>query len=427
MSTPPPFAPYERMIAWRYLRARRSEGGVSVMTWISLVGIALAVFALVATLAVRAGLREETVRTMLGAQAHVEIRYFQGQNEWGGIDNQIRDYTDLADSLRAVPGVTDAVPVVVGRIIGNAGQNNAPLELYGIAPEDLARFRSVAEPEMAFGTLQDLPDGIALGLGLARSLGVGVGDRVKLISPNGTRTPLGPKPRLSVYDVVYVFRSGQGLIDNTRAYLPIEVAQPFLNRDGAADKVEVLTTQPEEIDALVPALVAAGGERAYALTWRDQAGGFLRALTLQDNALYILLSILVLIAAMNIVSGLIMLVKNKGRDIGILRTMGLDQGAVLRVFFLVGAFIGMVGTALGVGLGVIFALNLDHIYGLMDMLTGSGKTELEMQGFLFPPAVLRLGDVIGAVALSLGLSFVVTWFPARRAARLNPVEALRYE
>ena len=427
MSTPAPFARYEWMIAWRYLRARRSEGGVSGMTWISLIGIALAVFALVATLAVRTGLREETLRTILGANAHLELLYSAVQTDQGRTDRSIADFDALAARVAQVPGVLDAVPVVKGRVIGNLGQNNAPLELYGIRLEDLQRFPSVAAPQVSFGELSRFGEGIALGSGLARSLNAGIGDRVKVISPNGTRTAFGIKPRVSVYDVVYIFRSGQGFIDASRAYLPLADAQPFLNRDGVVDQLEVRVEQPEAVDRYVPAILTAAGERAYVWSWQDRSGGFLRALALQDNALFVLLAILVLIAAMNIVSGLIMLVKNKGRDIGILRTVGLDQGAILRVFFLVGASIGVLGTLVGVAVGALFAAYIDTIYSFVDVFTGGGKAQLEAQGFFFPPAVLRLPDLLSAIGLSLALSFFITLFPARRAARMNPVEALRYE
>ena len=422
-----PFASFEWMIAWRYLRARRAEGGVSTMTWISLIGITLAVFALVATLAIRTGLREETVRTILGANAHIELYYAPAETEFNIRDRAIRDFEDLSNRLRALPEVTDAVPVVVGRVIATFGDSNAPIELYGIQAEDLASFPSIVDPESAQGDLSRLSEGIALGSRLANSLGASVGDKIRVINPSGNRTFGGVTPRTSAWEVIYIFRSGHGLIDASRAYLPLSEAQPFMNREGAVDQIEVMVIDPDSVEGVRDVVRDAGGERAYIWTWQNRSGGFLRALALQDNALFILLSILVLIASMNIVSGLIMLVKNKGRDIGILRTIGLDEGSVLRVFFIVGASIGTVGTLVGVVLGALFAANIDHVYTVLDLFTGSGKSQLEAQGFFFPPAVLRASDLAWAVSLSLGLSFVITYFPARRAARMNPVEALRYE
>jgi lipoprotein-releasing system permease protein len=210
-------------------------------------------------------------------------------------------------------------------------------------------------------------------------------------------------------------------------YLPLDEAQNFFNRGDAVDELEVMVEDPEAIDAMLPDLMAAMGPRALVWTWRDSAGAFLRALTVEDNVMFILLSILVLIASMNIISGLIMLVKNKGRDIGILRTMGLTEGSVLRVFFICGASIGTVGTIAGVALGCLFALYIDPVFAFINYASGGGVWDPSIRGIYQLPAELRLPDVLSAVALSLGLSWVITLFPARRAARMNPVEALRYE
>ncbi|MEM9581083.1 MAG: FtsX-like permease family protein [Pseudomonadota bacterium] len=426
-STPKPFARFEWMIAWRYLRAKRAEGGVSVMTWISLIGITLAVFALVATLAIRTGLRAETIRTILGVSAHVELYYHQTVAANGARETIIRDFEPLADRLRAVPGVKDAVPVVTGRIMANRGSNNAPIELVGIRPEDLARFPAVAQPSFSEGDIGRLPEGIALGSSLARTLSVLVGDRVKIISPSGVRTAFGTSPRVKTWEVVYIFRTGQGWIDATRAYLSLAEAQPYLNREEGVDQIDILLDDPEAVEDMSGALLEASENEAYLWNWRQRSGAQLRALSLQDNALFVLLAILVMIATMNIISGLIMLVKNKGRDIGILRTVGLSRGSILRVFFIVGTTIGVMGTILGVGMGVLFALNIDHVYTAVDYFSSNSKSQLEAQGFFFPPAVLSVSDILTAIGLSLGLSFLVTIFPARRAARMNPVEALRYE
>ncbi|GAA6189185.1 lipoprotein-releasing ABC transporter permease subunit [Litorivita sp. NS0012-18] len=425
--TPAPFAPFEWMIAWRYLRAKRAEGGVSVMTWISLIGITLAVFALIATLAVRAGFRAEFVDTILGANAHVTV-YQSGQvSPTGQIDQSIKDYTAMAAALRAVPGVTRAAPLIKGQVMANSRSRNAGVEVFGIALEDLKSVPRVAGSDNAYGDINRLAEGVAIGSGVARELGVTVGEKIKLISPNGVKTAFGTSPRVKAYEVVYVFTAGRYDIDRTRVYMPFAEAQSYFNREEAADEIEVMLAEPEQADAMALALLAAGGERAQVWTWRDASGGFLRALDIEDNVMFVILSILVLIAAMNIVSGLIMLVKNKGRDIGILRTMGLTEASVLRVFFICGAFTGLIGTALGVIFGCLFALYIDPIFSMVNYLSGGGVWDPAVRGIYQLPAKLQLQDVISAVSLSLGLSFVVTYFPARRAARMNPVEALRYE
>ncbi|MDK3019971.1 lipoprotein-releasing ABC transporter permease subunit [Pseudodonghicola flavimaris] len=422
-----PFAPFEWMIAWRYLRARRAEGGVSVMTWISLIGITLAVFALIATLAVRSGFRSEFVGTILGANAHVTV-YSPGRvTEAGSIDRTIGDYTEMAGRLAAVAGVTRAAPVVRGQVMASFRGRNSGVEVYGISAADLASLPAIADGEQAQGSLDDFAGGIAIGSGVARELGVMVGDRIKLISPDGVKTPMGTSPRVNVYPVTYIFSAGRWDIDRTRAYLPLSEAQSYFNREGVVDEIEVMVEAPERVEALLPALYQAAGEGARLWTWRDASGGFLRALQVEDNVMFVILSILVLIATMNIVSGLIMLVKNKGRDIGILRTIGLSEGSILRVFFICGAFTGIIGTAMGVLLGCLFAIYIDPIFSFVNYVAGGGVWDPAIRGIYSLPAELHLWDVMKAVILSLGLSFVVTIFPARRAARLNPVEALRYE
>jgi lipoprotein-releasing system permease protein len=250
---------------------------------------------------------------------------------------------------------------------------------------------------------------------------------VRLISPSGVRTPFGTSPRVSEYEVAYIFTAGRYDIDRTRVYMPFDEAQLYFDREGVADEIEVMVADPEGVDRLTPAILEAAGPRALLWTWRDSAGGFLRALEVEDTVMFVLMSVLVLIASMNIISGLVMLVKNKGRDIGILRTMGLTEGSVMRVFFLCGALVGLIGTALGVVLGCVFAIYFDQILAFVNGASGGGVWDPSIRGIYRLPAKLELGDVLSAVALSLSLSFLITLLPARRAARMNPVEALRYE
>ena len=416
------------MIAWRYLRAKRAEGGVSVMTWISLIGITLAVFALIATLAVRAGFRAEFVDTILGANAHVTVYSAGRVAEDGRMIKAFEDYDAIAAKLATLPGVTRAAPLVKGQVMVTSAEGPAlGAEVYGIRLGDLKTIPRVGTNADAYGNIDDFERGIAIGSGIARELGVTVGDRIRLVAPSGVKTAFGSSPRVNAYQVVYVFTAGRWDIDKTRIYMPFAEAQSYFNREGLADEFEVMVQDPENIDAYtIPALDMAG-EDALIWTWRDAAGSFLRALDIEDNVMFIILSILVLIAAMNIVSGLIMLVKNKGRDIGILRTMGLTEGSILRVFFICGAFTGVVGTALGVALGCLFAIYIDPIFSFVNYMAGGGVWDPSIRGIYALPAKLQWWDVGSAVALSLGLSFIVTIFPARRAARMNPVEALRYE
>ncbi len=423
-----PFAAFEWMIAWRYLRARRAEGGVSVMTWISLIGITLAVAALIVTLAVRAGFREEFVDTILGANAHVTLFASDRIDADGVKIRGFADYDALAKRVSEVPGVLRAAPLIRGQVMVSDGERNVGADLYGIAPEELDKIPRIGRGSNATGDIDQFPQGIALGSVLARDLGLIVGDRVRVITLTGPRNPMGiSSPRTNTYEVVYIFTAGRYDIDKVRMYMPFTEAQSFLNREGYADEIEVIVQNPEKVDDYVLPILNAAGPEANPWTWRDSAGSFLRALDIEDNVMFLILAILVLIASLNIVSGLIMLVKNKGRDIGILRTMGLSQGSVMRVFFICGALTGVIGTLAGLALGCLVALNVDSVMAFIAWINGSSVWDASVRGIYSLPAKLQAGDVISAVALALGLSFVVTLFPARRAARMNPVEALRYE
>ncbi|MEM9756279.1 MAG: FtsX-like permease family protein, partial [Pseudomonadota bacterium] len=300
-------------------------------------------------------------------------------------------------------------------------------QVIGITTEDLAGVPLVAEPEVAEGELSRLDEGAAIGSGIAIELGLTIGDTIRLVSPDGARTPFGTSPRVHDYEVVYIFRVGRWDIDRTRVYLPFGAAQSYFNRDGVADAIEVTVEDPEAVTDYALPILQATDTRVFVRTWQDSSGAFLQALQMEDNVMFVILSILVLIATMNIVSGLIMLVKNKSADIGILRTIGLSEASILRVFFICGAGVGLAGTAMGVVLGCAFAIYIDPIFEFVNFLAGGGVWDPSIRFISALPARLEWGDVLSAVGLSLGLSFLVTIFPARRAARLNPVEALRYE
>ena len=427
-ATPRPFAGFEFMIAWRYIRARRAEGGVSVMTWISLVGVTLAVFALIVTLAVRSGFRAEFVDTILGSNAHITVYQSLAVDENGRTSRTISNYEDRAAALRRIPGVTRAAPLVKGQIMANFQNSNAGVEVFGISASDLVTIPRVAAPLESIGLIDNFENGVAIGSGVARELGVTVGDKIRLISPNGTRTAFGTSPRVSAFEVTYVFTAGRWDIDRTRIYMPIAEAQRYFNKDGVADEIEVMVDNPDAVDSYVPAILQATNDsRTLIWTWRDASGAFLRALTVEDNVMFVIMSILVLIASLNIISGLVMLVKNKGRDIGILRTMGLSEGSVLRIFFICGAGIGTLGTLSGLALGCLFVIYIDPIFSAINYFAGGGVWDPSIRGIYNLPAKLELGDVLKSVSLSLGLSWIITLVPARRAARMNPVEALRYE
>ena len=413
-----PFAAFEWMIAWRYIRAKRAEGGVSVMTWISLIGVTLAVFALIATLAVRSGFRAEFIDTIAGANAHVTVVMPNGV---------ISDFEEAADRIRAVEGVRSVAPLIRSQAMASGNGRIGLADIHGIRLDDLKASEAIVDSERTIGDIDDLPDGIAIGSALASNLGLNIGDRIELTTRSGAATPMGQATRRNAYEVVFIFSTGRFQIDEVRVYLPFEEAQLILNRDGVADELAVILDDLNQSEVLKQDIANAAGPGLWAYSWQDRVGRFLRALTIEDNVMFIILSILVLVASMNIISGLIMLVKNKGRDVGILRTMGLTEGSILRVFFICGAGIGTIGTVAGVILGCLFAIYIDTIFSAVNYLAGGGVWDPSIRGIYNVPAELRLEDVLKAVSLSLGLSWIITIFPARRAARMNPVEALRYE
>ena len=421
-----PFAAFEWMIAWRYLRARRAEGGISVIAWYALIGVMLGVGTLIVVQAVMVGFREEFTARVLGANPHSTV-YSAIYDEAHNGAALIVDYEAEADKLRALPGVLNVAPVVSGQMMASGNNRNIGIEMIGISLADLQKIPLISNPEQAIGSLDAFEGGIAIGDGVARELGLRVGDLITLTSLNGVPTPFGIAPRINNYRVTYIFKVGRADIDRTRIYLPIADAQSFFNREGFADALHVFVAEPSLIDDMRPAMATAVGPDYIFWSWRQANQSILDALNVERRMMFIVLSLVVLIAAMNIISGLVMLVKNKGRDIGILRTMGLTQGSIMRVFFICGSLIGIIGTLLGVLMGSLFATYIREIQALVEWVSGGQIWDPSVRLLTSVPAVLRAEDVIAAMSLGLILSLVITIAPARKAARLSPAEALRYE
>jgi len=420
-----PFAKFEWTIAWRYLRARRKEGGISVIAWYALIGVMLGVAALIVVQAVMIGFREEFTDRILGVNAHITVYsadYDLANNRSRSIDN----YEEMAAAVASVAGVTRAAPIIKAQVMASANGQNSGVQIFGETLEDLKNLPLVANPESFRGDIEQYEDGVAIGTGIARALNLRVGDFIQLISPDGAVTPFGTTPRINDYQVVYIFQVGRSDIDRTRIYMPFVEAQSFFNREGFADEIEVFVDDPQAVDDLREEInTATGGQIIW--SWRDANGAFLSALDTERRVMFIILSLVVLIAAMNIISGLVMLVKNKGRDIGILRTMGLTQGSIMRIFFICGSMIGIIGTLMGVALGTSFAYFIADLQHFLEWATGNQLWNPEIKYLTEIPARLRLEDVLATVVIALGLSLTITIIPARNAAKLSPVEALRYE
>jgi len=421
------FSNFEFLIAWRYLRSKRAEGGISTMTWISLAGISLSVFALIATLSVRSGFRAELVDTILGANAHVTVYTQPTKDNKGNVYRGFKDYENVNSIITSIDSVNRAAPLIRGQVMASANATTTGVDVFGIAPENILSIRRVSDPKTSIGDIKNFSKGLAIGSGVSQALNVSIGDDIQLISPTGVKTAFGTSPRVKTFEVQYIFTTGRYDMDKIRIYMPFKSAQEYFDRDNLADEIEVLVKEPNQIDKIVKKLSSATNGKFLFWTWKDASGNYLRALEIEDNVMFVIMSILVLIATMNIISGLVMLVKNKSRDIAILRTIGLSETSVLRIFFLCGAMTGILGTLFGTLMGCAFALYIDPIFSFINVISGGDVWDPTIRGIYSIPAQLRWEDVLNAVLLSLGLTFSITYFPARRAARLDPIEALRYE
>ncbi|MDR7035222.1 lipoprotein-releasing system permease protein [Mesorhizobium sp. BE184] len=415
-----PFSGFERMVAWRYLRSRRKETVISVIASISFLGIMLGVATLIVVMAVMNGFRAELLTRILGINGHLIVT---------PIDLPLEDYAAVAGRINGVSGVKYAIPLVDGQVLaqGNVGAGTGAL-VRGIRGEDLGKMTIVAN-NIKQGSIVgfDGGEGVAIGRRMADNLGLALGDTITLVSPDGDVTPLGTTPRLKGYPVSAIFEVGMSEYDSSIVYMPFSEAQLYFNMEGRAQTIEIYVDNPDDVDALKPKIEEAAQRQIYLTDWRQRNQTFFSALQVERNVMFMILTLIVLVAALNIISGLIMLVKDKGHDIAILRTMGATRGAILRIFLMTGAAIGVVGTFAGVILGILICLNIERIREFFSWISGTVLFNPELYFLSQLPAKMDLSETFSVVAMALVLSFLATLFPAWRAARLDPVEALRYE
>jgi len=399
-----PFGPFEWMLSMRYLRARRQEGFISVNAGFSFLGIMLGVATLIIVMAVMNGFRKELLEKILGLNGHLLIQ--PGK----------------------VEGIKLAAPIVEGQALASSPLGASGVLLRGVRAADLAKLPSVAT-NIRQGTLEgfDEGQGVAIGRRLADQLSLRAGDSVTLVAPRGAVTPMGTTPRIKAYKIAAVFEIGMSEYDAAFVFMPLSEAQAYFNRAGDVTAIEVYTDNPDQVDYIRKLVAEAANRPIFMVDWRQRNATFFNALQVERNVMFLILTIIVIVAAFNITSGLIMLVKDKGRDIGILRTMGVTQGAIMRVFMMTGASVGVVGTLVGFLLALLVCLNIESIRRFVSWLTNTELFSPELYFLSKLPADLDGGETMAVVVMALALSLLATLYPAWRAARLDPVEALRYE
>jgi len=416
------FGPFERLVAGRYLRARKGERFVSIIAVFSLVGIALGVATLIVVTSVMSGFQTELVSRILGINGDITVQAYAGQ--------KIDTYQDLVTRIRAVPDVVSASPALDGQVLLTTNNGGARGGLVrGMTLDDLRALHPVSDHIVA-GKLADFTgdNAIVVGVGLAQSYRLRIGDPLTVISPEGAATAFGTIPRVRAYNVAAIFDAGLSDYNSSVVFMPLPAAQAFFQKPNAVTGIEIRLTDPQLVGAVMPALAQAlQGRQLLARDWLHANDTIIGVLQVQKDTMFIVLGMIVLVAAFNVISSLIMLVKDKRGDIAVLRTIGASSGAVLRIFLMCGAFVGVSGTLIGTLLGIVVCRNIVAIQHIIEQISGGKVFDSSVFMLTELPSSIDWGDVARVVALGLALSLLATLYPSWRAARTDPVEALRHE
>ena len=414
-----PFAPFEWMIARRYLRARRQSGFVSVIAGFSVLGITLGVATLIIVMAVMNGFRSDLFSKILGLNGHVIV---------SKLGDDFTDYDELAAKVAKLPGVQHVMPLIEAQVLASSPLQGLGALVRGVPEQGLRSLPLIAD-NIRYGTLDgfDKQSGVAVGIRLANALGLRVGDAITLITPRGATTPFGMSPRTKPYLISAVFELGMSDYDKSIVFMPLPEAQKFFSRGPIADVLEIVVDRPDASEKYVASIKDALGPSLIVTDWKQRNETFFRVLEVERSVMFLILSLIVLVAALNIVSGILMLVKDKGRDIAVLRTMGATSGSMMRVFLITGASIGLVGAIAGLVLGVVFCWNIEAIRQGIQWISGRTVFDPTIYYLNKMPMLIDWGETTAIVVMAFLIAILATLYPSWRASRLDPVEALRYE
>ncbi len=411
------FNKFERMIAFRYLRSRKEEGFVSIIAGFSFLGIMLGVATLIVVMSVMNGFHEELLKRILGINSHISIMHSQGQ---------ITDYQRLTDNLKSLPGIHNASPMVQGQVLATANDKHTGAMVRGMELNDLKNKELVAD-NILYGDFWQDNHSVLIGARMARNMHLVPGDQIRLISPKSSTTFFGDIPRVKDYTIAGIFEVGMFEYDSSTIFMPIESAQIYFRSKEAATSIEVDLRTPKDIETVKDEIKARLSSDYYMVDWKAANSSFFSSLKVERNVMFLILTLIIVIAAFNIISGMVMLVTGKNKEIAILRTIGATRGSIMRIFILCGASIGFLGTFLGYLLGLGFALNIESIREVLQELSHSEFFPAEVYFLSQLPANVENSDVYGVVILSLSLSLLATLYPSWRASRISPVEGLHNE